>query len=202
MPMPTAATGRRRPSGATGRAGKTAEETAGAIMRIFQRLDPALRRSATFDNDTAFARHGLLRQALDLATARSAGLRSLRCLRLLAEGRRRKQQRPITKRPAKEDRHRHDLRPGTPGHPAHAQPNAAQMPGLQNTCPGPLATARTRRQTLLQQRRCTSSLNPQPLQHSRAKGSRRRRGSASHLVTKCSSWLSARMPLHRTLAAE
>ena len=28
----------------------------------------ALRRSATFDNDTAFARHGLLRQALELAT--------------------------------------------------------------------------------------------------------------------------------------
>lgn len=48
--------------------GKTAEETAAAIMRIFQRLDPALRRSATFDNDSAFARHGLLRQALELAT--------------------------------------------------------------------------------------------------------------------------------------
>ena len=48
--------------------GKTAGETAAAIMGIFQRLDPALRRSATFDNDTAFARHGLLRQALELAT--------------------------------------------------------------------------------------------------------------------------------------
>ena len=48
--------------------GKNAEETATAIMCIFKRLDPALRRSATFDNDTAFARHGLLRQALELAT--------------------------------------------------------------------------------------------------------------------------------------
>jgi IS30 family transposase len=47
---------------------KNAEETATAIMRIFQRLDPSLRRSATFDNDTAFAKHGLLRQALELAT--------------------------------------------------------------------------------------------------------------------------------------
>jgi IS30 family transposase len=48
--------------------GKNAAETATAIMRIFERLDPALRRSATFDNDTAFARHGLLRQALELTT--------------------------------------------------------------------------------------------------------------------------------------
>ena len=36
-------------------------------MCIFKGLDPALRRSATFDNDTAFARHSLLRQALQLA---------------------------------------------------------------------------------------------------------------------------------------
>jgi len=48
--------------------GKNAEETATAIMCIFKRLDPELRRSATFDNDTTFARHGLLRQALELAT--------------------------------------------------------------------------------------------------------------------------------------
>jgi len=48
--------------------GKNAQETATAIMRIFERLDPVLRRSATFDNDTAFARHDLLRQALELAT--------------------------------------------------------------------------------------------------------------------------------------
>jgi IS30 family transposase len=48
--------------------GKNAEETATAIMLIFKRLDPALRRSTTFDNDTAFARHSLLCQALELAT--------------------------------------------------------------------------------------------------------------------------------------
>ena len=48
--------------------GKNAEETAEAIRRVFERLDPSLRRSATFDNDTAFARHTLLRQTLEMGT--------------------------------------------------------------------------------------------------------------------------------------
>ena len=48
--------------------GKGAAETASVIMAIFRRLDPDLRRSITFDNDTAFARHTLLREALDMAT--------------------------------------------------------------------------------------------------------------------------------------
>lgn len=48
--------------------GKGAAETACAIMAIFRRLDPVLRQSITFDNDTAFARHTLLRQALEMAT--------------------------------------------------------------------------------------------------------------------------------------
>ena len=48
--------------------GKGAAETAAVIMAIFRRLDPALRRSITFDNDTAFARHTLLREALEMAT--------------------------------------------------------------------------------------------------------------------------------------
>ncbi len=37
-------------------------------MAILRRLDPVLRQSITFDNDTAFARHTLLREALDMAT--------------------------------------------------------------------------------------------------------------------------------------
>lgn len=49
-------------------AGKNAEATAGAIMAVFRRLDPRLRRSTTFDNDTAFARHALLAQTLQVAT--------------------------------------------------------------------------------------------------------------------------------------
>ena len=48
--------------------GKGAAETASVIMAIFRRLDPRLRQSITFDNDTAFARHTLLREALGMAT--------------------------------------------------------------------------------------------------------------------------------------
>ena len=48
--------------------GKGAAETASVIMAIFRRLAPGLRQSITFDNDTAFARHTLLREALEMAT--------------------------------------------------------------------------------------------------------------------------------------
>ena len=37
-------------------------------MAILRRLDPRLRRSITFDNDTCFARHTLLRDMLDMTT--------------------------------------------------------------------------------------------------------------------------------------
>jgi IS30 family transposase len=48
--------------------GKGAAETASVIMNIFKRLDPQLRQSVTFDNDTAFARHVWLREAMSMAT--------------------------------------------------------------------------------------------------------------------------------------
>ena len=48
--------------------GKGAAETAAVIMAILRRLDPRLRQSITFDNDTAFARHTLLRDALEMTT--------------------------------------------------------------------------------------------------------------------------------------
>ena len=48
--------------------GKSAAETAGAIMAIFKRLDPVLRQSITFDNGTEFARHSLLKETLGMAT--------------------------------------------------------------------------------------------------------------------------------------
>ena len=48
--------------------GKGAAETASVMMNIFRRLDPKLRQSVTFDNDTVFARHSWLREALDMAT--------------------------------------------------------------------------------------------------------------------------------------
>ena len=38
------------------------------MVAVFRRLDPRLRASITFDNDTAFARHGLLASACAMAT--------------------------------------------------------------------------------------------------------------------------------------
>jgi transposase, IS30 family len=49
-------------------AGKSAAETVAAMMAVFRRLDPRLRSSITFDNDTAFARHGLLASACAMTT--------------------------------------------------------------------------------------------------------------------------------------
>ncbi len=55
-------------------AGKSAAETVAVMMAVFRRLDPRLRASVTFDNDTAFARHGLLASACAITT-----LDQLRC---------------------------------------------------------------------------------------------------------------------------
>ena len=49
-------------------AGKSAAETVAIMRAVFRRLDPRLRASVTFDNDTAFARHGLLASACTMAT--------------------------------------------------------------------------------------------------------------------------------------
>ncbi len=49
-------------------AGKSAAETVAIMMVIFRRLDPRLRTSITFDNDTAFARHSLLQSACAMTT--------------------------------------------------------------------------------------------------------------------------------------
>ena len=48
--------------------GKTAAETISAMLAVFGRIDPQLRRSITFDNDTAFAQHGLLRTMRDMTS--------------------------------------------------------------------------------------------------------------------------------------
>ncbi len=48
--------------------GKGAAETVSAIMAVFKRLSPEMRRSATFDNGTEFARHSLLRGMLSETT--------------------------------------------------------------------------------------------------------------------------------------
>ena len=41
--------------------GKTAAETISVMLAVFGRINPALRKSITFDNDTTFAQHTLLR---------------------------------------------------------------------------------------------------------------------------------------------
>ncbi len=49
-------------------AGTSAAETVAVMMAVFRRLDPRLRSSITLDNDTAFARHGLLASACAVTT--------------------------------------------------------------------------------------------------------------------------------------
>jgi transposase, IS30 family len=48
--------------------GKSAAETVAVLIAVFRRLDPRLRSSITFDNDTAFARHALLRSMCAMTT--------------------------------------------------------------------------------------------------------------------------------------
>ncbi len=45
-----------------------AAETISVMLAVFGRIDPILRKSITFDNDTAFAQHGLLRSMRAMAT--------------------------------------------------------------------------------------------------------------------------------------
>ncbi|MCP4492921.1 MAG: IS30 family transposase [Gammaproteobacteria bacterium] len=47
---------------------KHAAHTAATIMDIFRQLDPRIRQSITFDNGTEFAKHSLLREALQMTT--------------------------------------------------------------------------------------------------------------------------------------
>ena len=46
--------------------GQAAAETVGVMMSVFRRLDPTLRKTVTFDNDTTFANHGLLRSMFNM----------------------------------------------------------------------------------------------------------------------------------------
>jgi IS30 family transposase len=48
--------------------GKTAAETIAVMMAVLQRLTTSMRGSITFDNDTTFARHSLLRGLLGATT--------------------------------------------------------------------------------------------------------------------------------------
>jgi IS30 family transposase len=78
--------------------GKTAAETISAMLAVFGRINPHLRRSITFDNDTAFAQHGLLRTMRDMTTWFCDGYASWQKggLCLMAKRRRRKRQWTLT----------------------------------------------------------------------------------------------------------
>ncbi len=47
---------------------KNAAETICVMLAVFGRVAPSLRKSVTFDNDTAFAKHGLLRSMRNMTT--------------------------------------------------------------------------------------------------------------------------------------
>jgi hypothetical protein len=81
--------------------GKTAAETISVMLAVFGGINPTLRKSITFDNDTAFFRPA--HPAPDHALY---GNLVLRRLRLLAERRRRKRQWSITTLAAVPHRHR------------------------------------------------------------------------------------------------
>ena len=48
--------------------GETAAETISVMLAVFARIEPALRKSITFDNDTAFAQHALVRTMRAMTT--------------------------------------------------------------------------------------------------------------------------------------
>ena len=57
--------GSRSPRGSWG---KPPQKPSSVMLAVFGRIDPHLRRSITFDNDTAFAQHGLLRTMREMTT--------------------------------------------------------------------------------------------------------------------------------------
>ena len=56
--------------------GKTAAETISVMLAVFARIEPALRKSITFDNDTAFAQHALLKTRRAMTTPTRRGRRA------------------------------------------------------------------------------------------------------------------------------
>ena len=105
-------------------AGKTAGETVAAMMATVRRLDPRMRGSVTFDNDTCFARHMLLRGMLSATTYFCDAYASWQ------KGGDRERQRPHPTMAAARHRPRHDQRRRHPGHRHDHQPHPAQMPRL------------------------------------------------------------------------
>jgi hypothetical protein len=118
---------------------------------VFGRIDPRLRKSVTFDNDTTFAQHGLLRTMRDTTTWFCDAYASL------AEGRATGRMRCWLQRQLE---FRSSLRPRHSGDRCHRKPDAEKMSRIQNTLPGHPCRARQRGLSLLPMTRCASYRNP------------------------------------------
>ena len=111
-------------------AGKSAAETVAVMMAGFRRLDPRLRASITFDNDTAFARHGLLASACAMTTWFCDAYASWQ------KGGGRERERAAAARPAPRPRPRRARRRRAAGDRAQPQSHAAEVPRLPHPAPG------------------------------------------------------------------
>jgi hypothetical protein len=136
-------------------AGKSAAETVAVLMAVFRRLDSRLRSSVTFDNDTAFARHGLLASACAMATWFRDAYASWQ-----NEGRGRERQRAAAPRPAAGPRPRRPYRRRAAGDRAHALPDAQEVPRLPHPAPGAARGAWQGCPDPLRLTRCASLRNP------------------------------------------
>ena len=98
--------------------GKTAAETISAMLAVFGRIDPHLRRSITFDNDTAFAQHALLRTMRDMTTGSAT---------LMPHGKKAASKTPMDAYVdgCRATRISTDIRPRHPGDRPHDQPHAS-----------------------------------------------------------------------------
>ena len=112
-------------------AGKTAAETIWVTLAVFARIEPALRKSITFDNDTAFAQHASPRTMHAMTTWFCDAYASWQ------KGGVENASRSITPLVASPStRDRPSVRRRNPGHRHHRQSHAQKMPGLQDPFPG------------------------------------------------------------------
>ena len=124
---------------------ETAAETISAMLAVFGRIDPQLRRSITFDNDTAFARHRLLRTMRDMTT-----------WFCVAKRRHRKRHWTLTSMAG----YRPDIRPRHPGDRPHDEPHPRKCLGFKTPFQAWIAELGKDVQIRFSQARCASLRNP------------------------------------------
>jgi transposase, IS30 family len=110
--------------------GKTAAEAISVMLAVFARIEPALRKSITFDNDAAFAQHALLRTMRAMTTWFCDAYASWQ------KGGVENANGQLRRWLATSDRYRPSVRRGNPGHRLHRQSHTEKMPRLQDAIPG------------------------------------------------------------------